>query len=738
MEKIDKKDSMSKYYKFGLYLIIIILINFVGQTLFFRADLTANRLYSLSDASKDVVATLKEPLTVNVFFTENLPAPYNNVERYLHDLLEEYELYSENMLSYRFYDVSAKEGDLSENAEENRNMAQSYGIYPTNVQKIERDEASIQRAYMGMVLLHGDVVEKITDINSTEGLEYRITNAIERMNHKVSAYLNLTENIKVRLVYSSSLSQIAPLLNLKGLENLKSTLETIVSKYKSKTFGKLEFVTTDPTLEPQAETEFPQYQRFALQWKEGKTPQGQNIEAGKAILALGMEYGKRSMERPLLNRNMKLTEKGFEEAYSIPNREELESFVRENIDNMIDINEDLGYLTSHDTRNLTPDLPPQMQMMQQQKGEMERLNALLKKEYTIRPVDLGKKEIPEGIDTLIIAGPKKNFSDWELLQIDQFLMQGKSLALFLDAFNEIQPQRQQYNFQQPVYLPLNTGLEKLLNHYGVKVKKSYVMDESCYVARDRRQGEMKYYFVPIIKNDYINHDFDFMQNIPELFTVKVSPVEIDEEVIKKNGLKAEPLLSSSDKSWEMKGKINLFPPMITPPTDEKERGSFSLAYLIEGEFPSYFADKPIPEKPLENEKAGAEGKDETKTAPEPIKKESTVETSKEILTKGRPGKIFIISTSEILTDNVIDEEGRGPNAIFLLNTLDYLNDQEEIAVMRSKKQIFNPIKDTKPFTRLVIKVINIAGITLAFIMFGIMVYFRRQKRKKELQKEFKK
>ncbi|KKL10548.1 hypothetical protein LCGC14_2554740, partial [marine sediment metagenome] len=39
-------------------------------------------------------------------------------------------------------------------------------------------------------------------------------------------------------------------------------------------------------------------------------------------------------------------------------------------------------------------------------------------------------EIPENIDTLIIAGPKENFSDWELFQIDQFLMKGKSLAIF--------------------------------------------------------------------------------------------------------------------------------------------------------------------------------------------------------------------------------------------------------------------------------------------------------------------
>ena len=79
---MDIKKNISKYYKFFLYLIIIVLVNLVGVTLFFRIDLTSNNLYSLSNASKKAVSTLNEPLTINVFFSKNLPAPYNNIERY--------------------------------------------------------------------------------------------------------------------------------------------------------------------------------------------------------------------------------------------------------------------------------------------------------------------------------------------------------------------------------------------------------------------------------------------------------------------------------------------------------------------------------------------------------------------------------------------------------------------------------------------------------------------------------
>ena len=63
------KGRSGNYAKFLAYLIIVVLINVAGTTLFFRVDLTDNRIYSISEASKKVVSTLYEPLTINVFFT---------------------------------------------------------------------------------------------------------------------------------------------------------------------------------------------------------------------------------------------------------------------------------------------------------------------------------------------------------------------------------------------------------------------------------------------------------------------------------------------------------------------------------------------------------------------------------------------------------------------------------------------------------------------------------------------
>jgi ABC-type uncharacterized transport system involved in gliding motility auxiliary subunit len=741
-----KVSGSQKYYKFLMYIVIIVLVNLVGITLFFRADLTSNDLYSLSDASKKVVSTLKEPLTVNVFFSSNLPAPYNTVELYLHDLLEEYEIYSNDNLSYRFYNVTADEEDLSEDAKKNREIARSYGIYPVAVQKIAADETKVQRAYMGIALIHGDVVEKIPAVTSTEGLEYKITNAIKKMNNKISALVNLPQKIKVNLVVSSSISQIANVVNIKGLDGLKDRVKGVVNKLQDRTYGQLEFVHIDPTMgDPLPEA----FERFRLEWQEMKTPGETVIPAGQAIVAIGMSFGSKSIERQLLSSSLALGSGGLTRQYVIDDIKNIETFINENIDNMIDINEDIGFLSSHGALPLSVYIPPQMRMMQQQMPEsLEEFNRLLSKEYTVKEVKL-EDGIPDSIDTMIIAGPKEAFNDWELYQIDQFLMKGKSLALFLDAFREIQP-RQQQGFQQPVYLPINTGLEKLLDHYGMKVKKSYLLDENCHIQRGRGGEQMKYYPVPLIKNEKINHSLSFLENIKILAAFKMSPLEVDNEKIKANDLEVHELFASSDKSWEMSGRINLMPFMIRPPEDDKEKESRPLAYLLEGEFPSYFADKPVPKKPEKKEEDAEEEengdkKPEKKEEKKPEVLPSRVKTEKETITRGEPGKILLIGSSEVLKGQILnygknpmDEENRTPNEDFVLNTMDYLNNREGIAVMRSKTQRFNPLKDTTPFTRFTVKWFNVLGLPILFIALGIVIWFSRRRRRRRIRMMFSK
>jgi len=732
------KKKSGKYLKFIIYLVVIVLVNVAGITLFFRMDLTENKIYSISAASKKVVATLSEPLTINVFFTKDLPSPHNNTERYLHDLLAEYAIHANKFFNYRFFDVNPEEGEITDETRENQQLASNYGIHPIQIQAIEKDEVKFQKAYMGLVLIHGDLIERIPTITSTEGLEYKLTTAIQKMNNKISALLSLPAKIHIKLFLSSSLESVGPYMGIRNLSRIPDEMKTIVEKLNRKNYGKLEFEFLNPTQDQALQAVLQKFNIMTLSWpalSKGEIP------PGKGAIGLVMEYGDKSLTVPLL-RVIQLPIIGTQ--YQLSDMAEMEEAIDGNIERLIDINEDIGYLADHGTLSLTG-ASPANPVQRQGQDSAANFRTMVSQTYTFKNINLKDQTIPENLNSLVIARPTEKFSDYELYQIDQFLMQGKSLALVLDRFNEVMPGGQQgmNPGQAPVFIPLDTGLEKLLAHYGIRIQQSFVLDENCFRQQMPAQfggGDQPIYYAPLIKNRFINKDLDFMKNIKVMVALKISPLELNTENIKENSLTSYKLISSSEKSWQMRGRINLNPMFIKPPPSSDEMQSYPLAYLIEGEFPSYFADKPLPIKEIDEKKSENDPKEsEQKTAEKPSGIDlSKIERSGQFLSKGKPGKIFVMASADMLKDNVLDAQGQSSNATFIMNVIDYLNGREDIAVMRGKEQRFNPLEDTRAGTKTFVKAFNIAGLPILVVIFGLGVWFRRHSRKKHIQMMFQK
>ena len=734
------------YVKFAVYLLLIVLVNVAGTTLFGRWDLTRGHIYSLSEVSRKVVSTLSEPLTIDVFYSRNLPPPYNTVEQYLRDLLEEYGVSANRHFNYRFYDVSADEGDVSAEARENQKLANTYGITPMQVQVIEKDEVKFQRAYMGLALIHGDLIEQIPSITTADGLEYRITTAIQKMNDKISALLRLPGKIDVTLYLSPALTRIAPAMGIKQMGELPAQVERTVKELNAKTYGKLSYRYVEPPTGDDFEEVARKNNLLALSWPasaDGKLP------AGKGAIGLTITYGDKQTNLPLID-VVRIPIIGTQ--YNLIAMEDLGREINDSVESMIDIHTRLGYVADHGTAPLAGAMPGQ-QPGGDDPQAYSNIRDLLSAGYSLAPVNLSQGPIPEGLECLLVVRPRDKFTDYDLYQLDQFLMQGKSLAFFVDPFNEMPLPG------QAVYVPVDTGLDPLLEHYGVRIRRSYVLDESCYRQEMPAQlggGDRPIYFAPMIKNQFIDHDLGFMKNIRGLVGVKVAPVEPVPERLKDNQLQAYRVFASSERSWEMTQPINLNPLSLRPPQKSEDFASRPLAYLLEGSFPSYFAGKPIPvreapQQPKEGEDpakpadpaasaapaAGSPGPPAAPAAP-PAAGTPQIERSGGFVAKGKPGKVFVLASSEMLRNVVIDETGRGPNSVFAMNVIDFLNGREGIAVMRAKEQKLNPLEDTSANAKTAIKAFNIAGLPLLTAVFGLFVWLRRSARKRAIRQMFAK
>ena len=167
------KDKKTFWIYICVSIAVVALLNIVGRSWFFRVDLTDSQIYSLSPSSKSVLGKVDDLLTAKVYFSENLPGQYGNNRRFLQDILEEYEAFSDGNLRFEFYQPD----DDEKLAEE----AVKYGIQPVQLQVVENDKLEIKRVHMGLVFLYEDQREVIPVVQTTTGLEYEITSKIKKM-----------------------------------------------------------------------------------------------------------------------------------------------------------------------------------------------------------------------------------------------------------------------------------------------------------------------------------------------------------------------------------------------------------------------------------------------------------------------------------------------------------------------------------------------------------------------------
>ncbi|MBP7480153.1 MAG: GldG family protein, partial [Spirochaetaceae bacterium] len=175
---------------FILFIILLVLLNIVSLNLFARLDLTSSKSYSLSNESKQLVKTLEQPLSVKVFFTENLPSPYNTVGQYLKDLLIEYKGEANKNFSFEFFDTRK---------EENAELAGNYMLQQVQIQEVSDTEVGLKNAYMGLVLIYADRIEKIDGLTSADGLEYKLTTSMSKMVATTSALSGLDGEVNLTL-----------------------------------------------------------------------------------------------------------------------------------------------------------------------------------------------------------------------------------------------------------------------------------------------------------------------------------------------------------------------------------------------------------------------------------------------------------------------------------------------------------------------------------------------------------
>jgi len=159
---------------------ILVLINRLALSEFLRLDLTENKQYTISQATKDVVSSLEDPLTIRFYLSESrLPSQMATAKRDVKDVLDEYVSYSKGRVVVEYVDPQD---------DKDKNEAKTLGIREIPVQAYEQDRMQAVNIFFGMSLNYQkkkEVFEPLADATSLESalanLEYELTTTIRRM-----------------------------------------------------------------------------------------------------------------------------------------------------------------------------------------------------------------------------------------------------------------------------------------------------------------------------------------------------------------------------------------------------------------------------------------------------------------------------------------------------------------------------------------------------------------------------
>ncbi|MCU0509569.1 MAG: Gldg family protein [Anaerolineae bacterium] len=700
----------------------LILLNvWVYPLTMLRLDLTREGEYSLSGTTKDLLAGLSEPLTIRAYVSEKTHPLLAPLKPQLADLLREYEIAGRGQVTAEVIDPTT---DPDAEVEAN----QTYGIQPSPFQVAGRYEASVINAYFDVLVRYGDQSEVLNFRDLIEvqanrdgtpdvrfrNLEYDLTRTVKR----ATSGFQSVDNLLASLPAETKLTLFATAGALpEQLRDAPATFEKVGQELAAKSGGKLTFNAVDPDAQGAAVTRQQLLEEYNLRPIQASLFDTETYYLDMILESTGADG---QVQRQLVTPAGDLSEAGIRTAVEAALKRSSSGFLKV-----------IGLWTP-------PELPTQNMFGQQQPPlrTWQELRQQLSRDYTVRDVDLSSGQAPSDIDALMIVSPQ-GLDDKAKFAVDQFLMRGGSVIVAAGNYSIAVDEMSGGLALNPV----DGGLNDLLEHYGVTVEKSIVMDpqnEPFPSPVERQVGDvvvremqaLNYPFFVDVRPDAMDRANPITSKLNAVTLNWASPVKLDEA--KNAGREASVLLESSPRSW-LRTSLDVAPDLEQHPDlgfpMEGEQAARPLAVAVTGRFDSFFKGKanPLLQGAAPSE-AGAPP--EAAATPTPV-----APTSGVLESSADGARLVVIGSGEFLTD-VIFQVSSSLNADRYLNSLqlaqnaaDWAVEDTDLLNIRARgtsTRVLDPI--AAPQQRLV-EFANYGLALLALILIAVFWNLRRKNEK---------
>lgn len=167
-----------------VFIIGLVLLNVLSAYVYTRIDFTKEKRFTLSAKSREVLKSVKKPITVTVFLDGELPAAFKRLRNATKDLLADYKAYAGQEIKVVFVDPVAG----LPTTEQDTVISNLYhlGIEPTTL-NIKTDAGFSQKLVFPMALLEsGDrhfPVKLLQNLSASGNYEENINNSIQNLEY---------------------------------------------------------------------------------------------------------------------------------------------------------------------------------------------------------------------------------------------------------------------------------------------------------------------------------------------------------------------------------------------------------------------------------------------------------------------------------------------------------------------------------------------------------------------------
>ena len=347
--------------------------------------------------------------------------------------------------------------------------------------------------------------------------------------------------------------------------------------------------------------------------------------------------------------------------------------------------------------------------------------ASLQQYYTLDTLNIDQHNIiPAHYKTLLIQRPTVPFTDQQKFKLDQYVMNGGHILWSLNMVTGTLDSLLNRQFNA---MPMDLNLNDLLFNYGIRVNTNLVEDavNQAYIPLKGSGANAEFTMFPWVYFPVLNaaSDHPIVKNLNGVLSRFVSSIDT---VGNGSATDKTILLSSSrySKTESTPTPVILESATIEPnPADYKDH-NLPAAVLLEGSFKSAYSTH-----------RSVELSDWIASQKIPLKDKSADN-----------GKMILLSDADILTNDfsersgpmnmgmfTLDREKIYDNQTFLLNCMEYINDDDNLLEARNKN-FDNRILDPKVVDneRTKWQFINIALPVIAILIFGAVFSFVRKRK----------